>query len=444
MRSLLLLLTAGCGDVSINVGAEKGDASTVPDSGDTAGADTSSPTDTGDSGDGLDVWEGGGAWSAEGSELLHAVDDMTVPEGIWIRDVNADGNDDVVILEFTYASDYVNGTRQVVTYPGNGRGGFGAAVITPGRAAAVVGNGVALGDINGDGAPDVVGPTMDGVDVFFGSSSGFAYELDLPLGDTASMNAGLVDLDGNGTDELLVWSVDSALHQYTEFFRWNGSGLTNLTPLASWDAYRDAYGTFLTPNVLFDYDAEGDGRKEGLMAGIGGYLGMEWIMLGLGSGDSLNVQNDFILPRYGNDGAMYGAGVDLNGDGDDELVTGGYDGLQVYDPSTRLRAQIYRQDTTYTLGLFLVTGNLNGDEHPDVVELLSEVTGSAQDTVVSTNLGNGTDLNDSVPIHLPLAAGVQGWREVAVGDLSEDNCGDVAFIAGYPRAAYVMLGRCGG
>lgn len=441
MRSLLLLLTAGCGDVSINVGAEKGDASTVPDSGDTAGADTSSPTD---SGDGLDVWEGGGAWSAEEPTVVYSLDDMTVLEGIWIRDVTSDANEDIVIVTCTYAADYASGVRSVRTYPGDGRGDFSAAITTVGNPADVCGGGVALGDIDGDGAVDVVGPFAGGIAVFFGSSGGFTSDVGIDRGYFAGGHSSVVDLDGDGADELLVWSADSTGNQYTEFLRWNGSGVSPITPLTSWYPYGAAYGTPLTPTVLFEYDAEGDGRQEGLMAGIGGTLGADWAMLGLGSGASLSVQDNFILPRYSTDGVMYGAGVDLNGDGEDELVTGGYDGLQVYDPSTRLRAQIYRQDTTYTLGLFLVTGNLNGDEHPDVVELVSELTGSTQDTVVSTNLGNGTDLDDSVQIHLPLAAGVQGWREVAVGDLSEDNCGDVAFMGGYPISVHVMLGRCGG
>jgi len=443
MRSLLLLLAVGCGDVTINVDAEKNDSGAVPDSGDSGSDDTGSVDDTGGTDSGLDVWGGGGAWSAEDPTVVYSLDDDTVFEGIWIRDVTSDAKEDIVIVTCTYAPDYASGVRSVRTYPGDGRGGFSAEITTVGNPADVCGGGVALGDIDGDGALDVVGPFTGGIAVFFGSSGGFTSDVGIDRGYFGGGLSGVVDLDGDGTDELLVWSADSAANQYTEFLRWNGSGVSPITPLTSWYPYGGAYGIPLYPTVLFEYDAEGDGRQEGLMAGIGRTLGQDWAMLGLGSGASLSVQDNFILPRYSTDGVMYGAGVDLDGDGEDELVTGGDDGLQVYDPSTRLRAQIYRQNTDYTRGSFLVAGNLNGDEHPDVVELVADSADGEVDAIVSTHLGNGVDLDAPAQVRLPISVGQETWRTLAMGDLSEDNCGDVAFTGGYPLSVYVMLGSCG-
>lgn len=444
MRSLLLLLTAGCGDVSINVGAEKGDANTVPDSGDTAGADTSSPIDTADSGNGLDVWEGGGAWSADAPVTVYTEGADSAIEALWIRDVTGDDNEDIVVVSFGYTG--ATYLRTVVTYPGDGRGGFGAPLTTVGTVATSGSQAIALTDLDTDGQPDVLAPSERGLQVFFGNGSGFAADVEFDRGYYHGANVGAVDLDGDDADELIVWSTDSSGHQYTEMLRWDGRGLAAITPLISWDPYLSTYGT-LFPGETVGYDADGDGRQEGLLSGIGYSLPQDMIVTGTGAGAGLTVSTSYLQTRYSADGATYADAADLDGDGEDELVTGGNDGLQLYDPSNGLQALIYRQDTTYTFGTFLVAGNLNGDEHPDVVEMLgafSEDGGAVPSAVVSSHLGNGTDLDAPTQLSFPFSAVQNVMRGVALGSLSEDNCGDVAFIAGYPQAAYVMLGRCGG
>ncbi len=449
MHSLLLLLAAGCGDVTINVDGDKDDTGVVPDSGNSGGDDTGPVDDTGlvddtgETGSGLDVWEGGGAWSADEPVSVYTADSDSSFEGLWIRDVTGDDNEDLVMAAFSYTgSTYI---RTVVTYPGDGRGGFGAPLTTVGTVSVGSSPALALTDLDADGQPDLLAPSRRGLQVFFGNGSGFAADVEFDRGYQSGANVGAVDLDGDDTDELVVWSTDSSGYQYTEMLRWDGRGLEAITPLISWYPYVSTYGTLWFGETV-GYDADGDGREEGLLSGIGYSLPQDMIVTGTGVGAALTVSTRDLQTRYSADGALYAAGVDLDGDGEDELVTGGNDGLQLYDPSNGSQALIYRQDTTYTFGIFLVAGNLNGDEHPDVVELLgaySEDAGPVPKAVVSSHLGNGADLDAPTQISFPFSTMQLITRWVALGSLSEDNCGDVAFVAGYPQAVYVMQGSCG-
>jgi hypothetical protein len=460
MFMLPLLLAVACRDVTINVDHGEDDSGGVPGTetedtehtGDTdtehteETEDTEETDETGGTPDtevppdtGSEVWTGGGPWTAAGPTTVFASDPSHTVEAIWLRDVTGDGHTDLVIAEYHAYQ------RVLRTLPGDGLGGFGAESVSVGTTAVYSGYQVAMGDLNGDGFPDVVAPSQQGVQVFFGSAAGFSSDVGYDRGYRTGDAAGMADLDGDGTDELHIWSTDAVGVQQSEYLRWDGTGLAPVTPLISWQPFVTIYGTMF-PTEFVAYDDDGDGRESALLAGLGIVLHQDMFVTGMGSGGALIVNQGYMQTRYSADGALFADVADLDGDGDHELVTGGYDGLQVYDPSSGLAATPFRLDTSFTYGVALVTGDLNGDAYPDVVELVASYTkplGGAPTALVSSHLGNGTDIDPPTAIEIRAVASAGVMRAIAIGDLSEDRCGDVAFLAGYPQSVFVLHGVCG-
>lgn len=111
-------------------------------------------------------------------------------------DLNGDGAPDIVVG--------IRSTHRVAVFLNNGNGGFASAVNYATGSADT--QGLAIGDINGDGRPDIAVANQNGdnVSVLINRGGGvFADAVNIPAGDGAIAVA-IGDLDGNGAADLAV------------------------------------------------------------------------------------------------------------------------------------------------------------------------------------------------------------------------------------------------
>ena len=153
------------------------------------------------------------------------------PRGVALADLDADGDLDAAVAD-------AQGAVTVLTNDGAG-GWTASALATPGATAAV-----ALGDLNGDGRPDLVAAHDQGLTVFLNDGAGgFATGVDAP--GAATTDVGLGDLTGDGrVDAVATTGAGVAL--------WTGDGAGGLTgPQTTTVAGADAL-------AVADLDCDGD------------------------------------------------------------------------------------------------------------------------------------------------------------------------------------------
>ncbi|NNF66192.1 MAG: VCBS repeat-containing protein [Gammaproteobacteria bacterium] len=141
--------------------------------------------------------DGAGGFSpAPGSSI--GVDVAPHPHVVRVADLNGDGNADLIVDSRDKAGVYALAS--------DGDGGFAS----PGTAIEVGGApylGFALGDINGDGVPDLVTPNRDTVSVLINESkTGIAFRRLQRLRFASPFAVELADLDGDGRLDLIVAS----------------------------------------------------------------------------------------------------------------------------------------------------------------------------------------------------------------------------------------------
>ncbi len=174
------------------------------------------------------------------------------PGSVAVSDVNGDGKPDLVVANFceTYGN-CPYGTAGVLL--GNGDGTFQAAVSYALLYAEVSDDDyVAVGDLNGDGKPDIVVGLVGGVDVLMGNGDGtFQTSVFYSSGAPVASDVVIADVNGDGKPDLLManfygGSVDVLLG--------NGDG-TFQPPLSFNSGYVYSY-------ALAVADVNGDGQLD--------------------------------------------------------------------------------------------------------------------------------------------------------------------------------------
>jgi hypothetical protein len=277
---------------------------------------------------------------------------------------------------------------------------------------------VAIGDLNGDGKPDlaVANAGSNTVSVLLGNGDGtFGAKTDYTTGSfPASVAIG--DLNGDGKPDLAVASFYS---NAVSVLLGNGDG--------TFGARRD-YSTGVEPFSVRIGDLNGDGKPDLAVANSNSST----VSVLLGSGDgTFGAKSDYATGS----GPFSVAIGDLNGDGKLDLATANIS----YTVSVLLGNGdgSFGANTDYATGFYpysVAIGDLNGDGKPDLA------TANSKSNTVSVLLGNG---DGTFGAKSDYGTG-SGPNYVAIGDLNGDGKPDLAVANLSSNTVSVLLNTGGG
>ena len=213
---------------------------------------------------------------------------------------------------------------------------------------------ISLGDVNGDGALDVVvanGRHWPGQNRIYLNDGRAAFTLSRPLGDeqAGSYAVPLADLDGDGDLDIAVGNDRTR----NLVFLNDGSG--RFEPGAT-------FGTPSSTRSLTLADLDGDGRMDILVVNRGR---RNFIFFGDGSG----AFGDGVPFGSGDDSTIDVVAADLDGDGDPDLVLANRDGgantIHWNDAGSFARVTAYGTGSDETRGV--AVGDVDGDGRADIV-----------------------------------------------------------------------------
>jgi hypothetical protein len=283
-------------------------------------------------------------------------------------DFNEDGKRDVVTANYNRT-----GTPTFSMLPGNGAGGFGAAVNTP--YAMIVSNGIAATDVNGDGHADVLlgGPDENGdfteLHVFRGDGAGaFGPPTVTRVGPYNLVGGGfeVADVNHDGRPDAVFGAADDS-GIVVRVLRGTGAGAF-LPPLAS--PLANAYDNRVFELADFNQDGALDIAMPAL---VGGNTGVG-VWLGSGTGIFGTLSNFIPVTNP----TLVAAG-DLNGDAPPDLVittadnTAGATVVSLLGDGTgQFGAPAVFDATQYVE--FVSLADVTGDGHNDLVLSGSETS----------------------------------------------------------------------
>lgn len=367
------------------------------------------------------------------------------PLTVAIGDVNGDGKPDLVIANAERGTSHGG----VSVLLGNGDGTFQSpfSYSTSGFDAVSV----AIGDLNGDGKPDLVvgnsclNPgfcTYGSVDVFLGNGDGtFQPAVGYYSGGPGVDSVAIADVNGDGKADVIVALTCLNIGLCTSdggaaILLNNGDGTLQF-PVNYDSGGLDSFSVAIA-------DVNGDHKPDLLItnscadaACLNGSVG---VLLGNGDGT-------FQSPvDYGSGaiGTLSVAVADMNGDGKADLAVSSYcasdgscDGLGVVGVLLGNGNGTFRTAVTYGTGGtpdFVTIADVDGDGKPDVVAANT----SGNSVAVLLNNGDGT----LKPASTYSSAG-SAPRFLAVGDLNGDGKSDVAVTNEDSRTLAVLLNNSG-
>jgi hypothetical protein len=291
--------------------------------------------------------------------------------------------------------------------------------------------GVATGDLNGDGRPDIVAADLAGTaSVFLNNGDGtFAPGVDYALGRSASA------ADGAGSPVLADLNHDGKLDLVTANYFGNSVSIL----LGNGD------GTF-APAVTYPIDGEPERVVAGNFTGVGhtdlvvltfsatSPGSTAWLLVGRGDGTFLHPR-PIAVPSN----AINIVAADFNRDGIADLATANNNNnVATYSASVLLDNGHGRfaLPVTYPVGqgpVSVAAGDLNGDSFPDIV------TANGLDSTFSVllNKGDGSGMFNSATSYL----GSGGQEDSITADVNADGSPDIAAANPWGNNIMVLLNQ---
>jgi hypothetical protein len=301
---------------------------------------------------------------------------------------------------------------------------------------------VAIGDLNGDGQPDLVTTNIGGdvnasplpagtVSVLLGNGGGtYSATTPYPTGSVIPLSVAIGDLNGDGKLDLAVANYGDPVSGVGTISVFPGAGDGTFSAATQ---YPTGTGLPGAQSVAIG-DLNGDGRLDLVVADASNRIP---ILLGQVGGGFL-AQTPLTFLGLNNLSSV--AIADLNGDGRLDLALANY-GVSPGDAGkvSVLIANVgggfsIQNLPTGTNSSSVAIGDLNGDGHLDLA------VANAGSNTVSVLLGNGTG---SFSAATPYATGTHPLS-VAIGDLNGDGRADLAVANHDSDTVSVLLGNAGG
>lgn len=325
------------------------------------------------------------------SQLL----DAEFPTALAVADLNGDGK-----------LDFIVGGYSIMVYLGNGDGTF-----TLKAQYNIEANYVEIGDLNGDGIPDLVTSDAPGVQVFLGNGDGsFRTARSVPFPNFAIANPALGDFNHDGILDIAVASYQT--NQVQVFFG-NGDA-TFRSPVT--------YGTGIQPQYTLAVDLNHDGNLDLVVTSTGDlYTETAGLNILLGNSDGSFQPRSFIKePGYTlNTPARsdYLTSSDFDGDGNVDLLVQGINASTTFIlyGSGAGTFPVTTPVATNAFGNVCVAGDFDGDGKPDIVCAGNGFT-------IVTNSGNRTFSHNT---YFP-----GGFMWAAAADFNGDGKLDLAVTGG--------------
>jgi Bacterial Ig-like domain (group 3)/FG-GAP-like repeat len=357
-----------------------------------------------------------------------------------VKDVNGDSKPDLLVANYCADSNCLT-DGNVGVLLGKGDGTFRAAVTYDSGASHAVS--VAVGDVNGDGKPDLLvanycvsnsNCATGSVGVLLGEGDGrFRAAVTYSSGGYEAQSVAVEDVNADGKLDLLVANVICAPSGCATgsagVLLGNGDG--TFQPAVTYDS-----GGFSAESVAVE-DVNGDGKPDLLVAntcvGNGGFdcqTGSVGVLLGNGDGT-------FQTPvRYvsGGTGASSVFVKDVNGDGNPDLLVAnacgnnGNFGCMIGSVGVLLGNGngTFHAAVNYTSGGYepysVAVKDVNGDGNPDLLVANRCVDNSNCNGVVGVRLGNGDGTFQPVVTY---DSGGYEAQSVAVADVNGDGKPDL-------------------
>jgi len=336
----------------------------------------------------------------------------TVPQDIVTVDVNGDGRLDIITANST--ANNVGVLLGSATTPGT----FPATATFYGSG----GNfpvGLGVGDVNGDGRPDIVvdNQSDNNVSVLLNSATTpgtFLAAVTYGSGSMAPRGLGLIDLNGDSRLDIVTGGATS-----------NTIGvLLNLAATPGTFGTPLTYPTGVGADGIAVGDVNGDGRPD---VAVTGYLTANTITMLLNSATSPGTFPTMVTYSSGGVKPRGVTLADVNGDGLADIVAGNETsnsvGVLLNQPAT---PGTFGTPALYTSGASGPDGvrvrDMNGDGRPDIVATNYNVSNG---TTVSVLLNSATTLG-TFATGTTYSSGGQGPVGLALGDLNSDGRPDIA------------------
>ena len=298
--------------------------------------------------------------------------------GLAVGDLNSDGKLDLAISANDGISILLNA----------GSGTFATGVYYPsGVAGSATGDGIAIGDLNGDKKPDVVVTNENqGVIIFLNQGSGTFKESSVINGVPMGATGNVVLADINNDKKLDIVLVDSGGDIFT--FLGKGTGLFSTGPAYPLQAQTNG-GNYLV--AVGDFN--GDGTLDLLDTN-----GMNTNTVSLGRGDGSFQTN----PIYAYSTTLLANNIvtaDFNGDGFPDIAqslsgdANGKIGINLGSAHGVLgtTSQVTASTCANNLVEWVATGDVNGDGKADIVATMQDATfAGCQNNTVAVLIGLGT------------------------------------------------------
>ncbi|MBZ5535424.1 MAG: FG-GAP-like repeat-containing protein [Acidobacteriia bacterium] len=334
------------------------------------------------------------------------------PTSVAVADLNSDGKADLAVANSGNPLAGQNGNLSILL--GNGNGTFQAAVNYDSGAHPAS---VAIGDVNGDGIPDLAAVDNATGLILLGKGDG-TFQTAMSYGTGANPFAvALADFNGDG-------KLDLAMANYM-------SNNVSIMLGAGDGTFQTAvnFGAGTGPRFVATGDFNGDGKADLVFADSSS--GAVSIILNT-CDSSCSLPNfgvtTFLLPAASN--VTFPAAADFNGDGkiDLALINAGKVSILLGNGNGTFQSPV-----DYDVGtnpVFLAVGDLNGDGKADLVV----VNGNSSNVSVLLGNGNGTF---QPAVNYPVGSYPQS---VAIADFNGDGKADLAVANNSSSSISILIG----